>query len=109
MPGVCEGTRLNAATGVFLVVIAALAANLPFFSRRIFLAIKPASSAKGIAWCLAELVVLYFAVGGIALALEARSGQVYPQNWEFYAMTGCMFLVLAYPGFVWRYLWKRQG
>ncbi len=90
-------------------MIAALAANLPFFSRRIFFALNPASGVKGIAWCLAELIVLYFAVGGIALALEARSSQIYPQSWEFYAMTGCMFLVLAYPGFVWRYLWKRPG
>ncbi len=69
---------------------------------------KPASGDKAVVWCLAELVIFYFVVGGIALALEARSGQIYPQGWEFYAMTGCMFLVLAYPGFVWRYLWKRQ-
>lgn len=109
MSRVGEDTHLNAATGVFLVLLALLAANLPFFSRRIFFAFKPASGGKGIAWCLAELVLLYFVVGGVALALEARSGQIYPQSWEFYAMTACLFLVLAYPGFVWRYLWKRPG
>ncbi len=70
--------------------------------------VKPVSGDKAVGWCLAELVIFYFVVGGIALALEARSGQIYPQSWEFYAMTGCMFLVLAYPGFVWRYLWKSQ-
>lgn len=89
------------------MVLAGVAANLPFLIGRIFFVVKPSAPTKAFGWCLAELFVLYLAVGGVALALEARSGQIYPQGWEFYAMTGCMFLVLAYPGFVWRYLWKR--
>ena len=63
---------------------------------------------KSFWWRLAELAVLYFAVLFFARALEARMGAVYPQNWEFYATTACLFVVLAYPGFVWRYLWRKK-
>ena len=58
---------------------------------------------------LAELVGWYFIVGGLGLALENRVGQIAPQRWEFYAITGCLFLVAAYPGFVYRYLRKRHA
>jgi hypothetical protein len=57
---------------------------------------------------LLELFVLYFVVGGLALMLESRIGNVFAQTWEFYAITGCMFVVLAFPGFVLRYLRKRR-
>jgi hypothetical protein len=43
------------------------------------------------------------------LALEQSAGQIYPQGWEFYATTGALFLTLAFPGFVYRYLFKRRG
>jgi hypothetical protein len=55
-----------------------------------------------------ELVVMYFVVGGVGLALENHGGQVAPQGWEFYAVTGTMFVTLAFPGFVYRYLMHRQ-
>ena len=29
-------------------------------------------------------------------------------NWEFYAVTGSLFLVFAFPGFVYRYFWQRS-
>ena len=54
------------------------------------------------------MVILYFIVGAVAFALEARIGNAFPQTWEFYAITGCLFLVLAFPGFVTRYLRKRR-
>jgi hypothetical protein len=57
---------------------------------------------------LIELVALYFVVGGIGLALENHNGQIAPQGWEFYAVTGTMFVTLAFPGFVYRYLMHRQ-
>jgi len=52
--------------------------------------------------------VLYFIVGSVAFMLEARLGNAFPQTWEFYAITGCLFLVLAFPGFVARYLRKQR-
>ena len=93
---------------IWLVVLAALlAANLPFINER-WLAVWPRSLPKTLWHRLAELVVLYFLVGALGLALEHHAGQVAPQGWEFYAITGALFLTLAFPGFVWRYLLKRH-
>ncbi len=90
-----------------LIVLALLAANLPFFNQRI-LFLGPFRQAKSLVWRLAELVLLYFVVGGIGLAMEKHAGQVAPQGWEFYAVTGTMFITLAFPGFVYRYLMHRK-
>lgn len=57
---------------------------------------------------LAEMVVLYFVVGVLGLLLEKRAGQIAPQGWEFYAITGTLFITLAFPGFVYRYLVRRR-
>jgi len=91
----------------FLVVLAVLAANLPFANQRILM-VGPQRRSKPLFWRLAELVLLYFVVGGLGLALENHSGQIAPQGWEFYAITGTLFVTLAFPGFVYRYLTHRQ-
>ena len=91
---------------IVLLLIALVAANLPFFSERIFLVVRPPAGHKNLAWRLLELVVYYFVVGGAAWLLESRLGAAHAQRWEFYAITACMFLVFAYPGFVMKYLWK---
>lgn len=94
---------------VWLVLIAALiAANLPFVNNR-WLALIPRKETKTLGLRLGELVVFYFLVGGVGLALEQSAGQIYPQGWEFYATTASLFLTLAFPGFVYRYLFKRRG
>lgn len=98
----------------WLVVALALAgANLPFVNERLFgLVPLPVVKASGEARIkrfpvrLLELVVLYFLVGLVARLLESRIGSVFVQTWEFHAVTGCLFLVLAFPGFVMRYLHK---
>lgn len=56
---------------------------------------------------LIEVFVLYLLVGVLAFALELNLGNRFPQTWEFYAITGSLYLVLGYPGFVFRYLMKR--
>ncbi len=58
---------------------------------------------------LLELIILYFCVGGIAFALESAAGNRFPQGWEFYGINACLFLVLAFPGFVYRYLKRNHG
>lgn len=94
---------------VWLVLVAAIvAANLPFFNER-WLAVIPRQAPKTLWMRLAELVVCYFVVGGVGLALEQSSGQIYPQGWEFYATTATLFITLAFPGFVFRYLFKHRG
>jgi hypothetical protein len=90
-----------------LVLLALLAANAPFFNQRIML-LGPIRVSKPLLWRLIELVVLYFVVGGIGLALENHAGQIAPQGWEFYAVTATMFTTLAFPGFVYRYLMHRK-
>lgn len=87
----------------FVVVLAMCAANLPFVSDRYF-GFFPHAGKKGLGWRLIELAMLYFLVGGIALAVEHSVGQIYPQKWEFYATTVALFITLAFPGFVFRYL-----
>ena len=97
-----------ASTNLILLLLALLAANLPWFSNRLFYVIPLKQHPKSIAWCLFELVVLYFVMGAIALYTEsAVIGQIAPQNWEFYAITVCLFLVFAFPGFVYRYFWVK--
>ena len=93
------------------------AANLPFLTERVFglVPLKAGSAADGsvrpksLPLRLLELIVLYFVVGFLARLLESRIGGVFAQGWEFYAITGCFFLVLAFPGFVWQYLRKRRS
>ena len=63
---------------------------------------------KHFGWHLLEVLVLYFVIGGVSMLVEHKTmGQVAAQHWEFYAVTACLFLVFAFPGFVWRYFWRR--
>lgn len=48
---------------------------------------------------LITLVIAYFVE-------QLVMGQVWPQGWEFYSITLCLFLVFSFPGFVYRVLWK---
>jgi hypothetical protein len=91
---------------IILLVLTFLAANLPWFSERLFYVIPLKS--KHFGWHLLELVTLYFVMGGISRLVESKTmGQVAHQHWEFYATTGCLFLVFAFPGFIYRYLWRK--
>lgn len=95
-----------------VILLAALAANLPFFNQQLFGLIplkKEAAWVKPIWLRLVELLILYFVVGLVAHLLEGGIGNVFSQGWEFYAVTGCLFLVLAYPGYVMRYLRKQHA
>lgn len=94
-----------------LIALAVVSANLPFFTERLF-AVFPLKShreggKKSIWWRLLELLVWYVVIGFIGRGFEAALGSVYPQGWEFYAITFTLFAVLAFPGYVWRYLLKR--
>ncbi|HEX7647582.1 MAG TPA: DUF2818 family protein [Noviherbaspirillum sp.] len=93
----------------FVILLAAVAANLPFVNERVFALIPLSAPVKPVPLRLLELVVLYAVVGGSGFLLEARIGNVFPQHWEFFAITACLFIVLAFPGFVYRYLRKRHG
>lgn len=98
---------MDSSAAVWLVLlIAVIAANLPFVNERVFV-VGPARSPKVIGWRLLELVAFWGVTLAIGFALEARAGQIQPQGWEFYVALGFGFLTFAFPGFVWRYL--RRG
>jgi hypothetical protein len=100
-----------------IILLGLLAANLPFFNQRVF-AVLPlrtvgahtaqATGKKPFWMRLVELLALYALVGLLAHFWEASLGNVFHQGWEFYALTVCIFLVLAFPGFVFQSLLKRR-
>ncbi|PUA19885.1 DUF2818 family protein [Glaciimonas sp. PCH181] len=93
-----------------VIVLALLAANLPFINERLFAFIPLKAGASKPVWVrLIELFVWYVIVGGIAYLLESGMGNTFTQTWEFYAVTGCLFLVFAFPGYVHRYLRKKHA
>lgn len=121
---------MNVTTSTWLVIAFALVcANLPFFTEKLF-GVLPlggtagagatgADDATGVntrgqpgsksGWLrVFELLVLYFVVGAVAYGLEARIGNVFTQVKEFYMITVPLFVVLSFPGFVFRYLRKKH-
>lgn len=89
-----------------LIVVALVAANLPFLTDRLA-GLRRLTRPKPLWMRLLELMVAYLLVGAFGLWLERQVGQIAPQGWEFYAVTGALFLTFAFPGFVWRYLAQR--
>ena len=100
---------MSQSASVWMVLgLALLAANLPFLNERLLGLVPLAARTKSLAIRLAELLLLYAVVGAIGLLFERRVGQIAPQGWEFYAVTAALFIVLAFPGFTWRYLMKHR-
>jgi Protein of unknown function (DUF2818) len=101
--------NLSQTASVWLVVLLALLlANVPFVSNRLF-AVYTLQSPKSLAVRLAEMAAGYLLVGGLGMYLEQRNGQIAPQGWEFYAVTGTLFVTFAFPGFTYRYLFKHRS
>ena len=91
-----------------LIALGFLAANLPFLNQRVLAFWRVGSLVKKpLALRLAELVLLYFIIGFLGRWLEQRIGQNAPQGWEFYAVSGALFLTFAFPGFMYQYLVRR--
>lgn len=89
------------------ILVALVAANLAFVSSK-FLFIKPLEQ-KHVGWCLLEMLIWYVVIGLIGYSLETLMGNVFPKRWEFFAVTVCLFLVAAFPGFTWRFLVKHRN
>lgn len=87
-----------------VIAIAIAAANLPFFNDRVLAVVPWRAAGKPLIVRLLEMAGLYVVVGAIGLALETHIGSRFPQTWEFYAISACLFLVLGFPGFIMRYL-----
>lgn len=87
-----------------LIVLALVFANLPFLMPRWFGVIGVGK--KNILHHLAELAAGFALMALLSYLLESRAGSVYPKIWEFFVITACLYLVAAFPGFVWRYFWQ---
>lgn len=88
-----------------LIVLLLIIANLPWMSNRVFMVLA-LKSPKSVVIRLAEQLVYYLMGLLIAIGFEMRfSGEIYPQTWEFFVTTFCLFLVLAVPGMIYRYQW----
>lgn len=92
-----------------MILLAAVAANLPFVNQKLFGLVPLSRAVKPLWMRLIELCALYAVTGLVAYGLESRIGNAFSQGWEFYAITICLFIVLAFPGFVYRYLRPRHG
>ena len=104
---------MNQTAAVWLLILLAfIAANLPFLNNRVFALWQPKRLPTGSPMTKAfwlrvlELLVLYCLVGTVGIAFERLIGNVFTQRWEFYAITGTLFVTFAFPGFVYRYLFK---
>lgn len=104
---------MSQGVAVWLLIALALgSANLPFLTEKIF-GLLPykrgeAVSSKPFWLRLLEVLVFYLLVGWVGFAFEARLGNRFAQRWEFYAITLSLYLVLAYPGVVYRYLLHKR-
>lgn len=90
-----------------LLLLTLFFANAPFLTQR-FLGVV-AVQHKHIGFHLLELVIGFALMGVIAYTLENRSGMVHQQDWEFYVVVVCLYLVFAFPAFVWRYFWQGRN
>ncbi len=90
-----------------LLLLAFIFANIPFLTPRL-LGIFPLKH-KHFGHHLFELFVGFGITAGLARLLESRVGSVHPQDWEFYAVVVCLYLIFAFPAFVWRYFWHGRN
>ena len=98
------GFHTMTASMYLLLLLALIFANAPFLSRRLFGLIQLAH--KHFGHHLLELAAGFCLIGVLAYVLESRAGTVHPQDWEFYVTVLCLYLIFAFPAFVWRYFWQ---
>jgi hypothetical protein len=102
---------MNQSAAVWLLIfLAVVAANLPFINERLFavLPIKRFSGSVKPFWVrVLELLFWYGVIGLLGTLFERMIGNTFTQRWEFYVTALSLFVVLAFPGFVVRYLLKR--
>jgi phosphoglycerol transferase MdoB-like AlkP superfamily enzyme len=57
---------------------------------------------------LLEVLVFFVLVGMLGFGFEMNIGNPFQQGWQFSAVSLSLFLVLGYPGFVYRYLMRHR-
>lgn len=92
---------------IILLLTALVAANLPFLIRHRFLGVLPMAR-KRFVHEMAEWLIYLILIGFLAYFMETRTSPAHHQNWIFYITVLCLFAILAFPGFVWRYFWHSK-
>lgn len=92
---------------IVLLLVSVLLANIPFITNRLLLFWPQPASGKA-RWLVLELALAYAIFLALAWYVEGQSGQVAVKGWQFFAVTVCFFLILAFPGFVWRFLLRQS-
>lgn len=90
-----------------LLLLALIFANAPFITTKFFGII--ALKRKHIGHHLIELLAGFLLTAILAYILESRAGAVHAQDWEFYVTVVCLYLIFAFPCFVWRYFWNERN
>ena len=92
---------------IFLIIFLAIFfANLPWATNQFLIFFKRPKKNKAL--IIIELIVFYFIFGGFLLFIEKQIiGNTHNQDWEFYAITFCLFIVFSFPGFIYRVIWKK--
>ena len=90
-----------------LFIVAAFGtANIPWLSDRFLVFIRVADKNIWQRWL--EWLLLYVIIGVLAVGMEYKlTGVYYPQEWEFYVTTLCLFVVFSLPGFIYHYDLKK--
>jgi hypothetical protein len=92
--------------GIFLIIVAFLAANIPWLSERFLALIELPHKNGWLRWL--EWLLLYALTGMLAAGLEYKvTGAGHAQDWEFYVATLCLFMVFGLPGFIYHYDLKK--
>lgn len=91
---------------LLLVFFSIIAANLPWLTERFFIVFTPPFGGVKRTWMrlLEWLIFACFAVL-FAWALEQKiTGSTHSQDWEFFAIFLSLFVVFAFPSFIYRHL-----
>jgi undecaprenyl pyrophosphate phosphatase UppP len=92
-----------------LILLAVAAANLPFMNERLFGLFRLKKVAVKPPWLVVVEVLTYFVFTiVIGLVFEKTLSNPFPNTMTLVTIGFCIFLVLGYPGFVFRYLLKRK-
>lgn len=87
--------------------LAAIAGFLILFAIPVFVLGKEVQ-VKTFAVRLFELLGFFFFTGAVGFAIEDFYSNAHTQDWQFYAIALCIYIVLAYPGFVFRHLFRNR-
>jgi hypothetical protein len=93
---------------LLFVAFGFISASLPFFFSRWGLVFARPVAKPFVAYALESAILFSLVVAGFVF-WESRTGQRAPQDWEYYAVIVCLWLVAAFPGFVWRFLLQKKN